>query len=218
MVWQAGGESTLTVEEKPSNNALSIGLIVGSLVFGLVLIYVQYHRLTSANADLVQGDAMVNTLKRSTEEARSSKGVVHTPAVVNTTEEDTDFLRGLREAARESNVEIVKWTSTTRPAGTNGPAPAGSQQPVQPAELKGLTEIVSDLEVFGDFDQVRNFITRLESSPRLLNMDQVDWRRGQTDGTRLSMILTRYVSDSTGSSDSQNSQNTATSAVGGSSG
>lgn len=207
----------MTNEEKGAKG-YSIWLIILCLLISIGLVYYQYYRLTSAKASLEQGANTLSTLLKSIDEVKANKGVIHTPAELETTEEDTEFLRGLREAARESNVQIVKWTSTARPAGTNGPAPAGSAQAQQPAELKGLTEIVSDLEVFGEFDDVRSFITRLESSPRLLNMDQIDWRRGQTEGTRLSMILTRYVSDSTGSSDSQSQQNTANSAVGGSSG
>ncbi len=207
----------MTPEKKKGASWLSIAAPIFCLLLAIGTVLYQYLRLTNARTDLVTTRNQEKTLDQSLAATAASKGIIHTPSVPETPQEDTQFLTGLRQAAAESGIQIVKWSSSSRPAGTGGASGTATPNQKQPAALKGLTEILSDLEVFGPYDNVRAFVMRLEASPRLLNMDHVSWHRGQKDGTRLFMILTRYVS-SPGAGANPGGQAAPTGTTGGSTG
>ena len=152
------------------------------------------------------------TLDANIREAKSRGNEGKVPAVPKTKEEDTNFLNELKKNASDTSIQIVRWTSRNVPAAGTGAAKTDENAKLA---LVGLTAVVSDLEVFGPYENVRSFVIHLESAPRLLNMNNVSWHRGVQAGTRLSMTLTRYVSEPTVGSATVASQATASEGMGG---
>jgi Tfp pilus assembly protein PilO len=151
----------------------------------LLIVFLQYRNLNQAKADVAETQHKIQALDENLKD-RVNKLGIKAPAVLLTSKEDTMFLEDLKKAAQDTGIQIVRWTSTSRPAGADqGAAP--------PAILKGITAVNSELEVYGPYDSVRAFVRRLESWPRMLNMSGVSWHRGTKDGTRLFMTVIRYV-------------------------
>jgi Tfp pilus assembly protein PilO len=172
---------------------ISILLPIVCLIFGLAVAYSQYRRLQALekDRDAVQGKItrLQQTLRASTGDAPYEKLATY-PA---TTSEEPSFLNRLKQLAAESGVQILRWSSTRKLAGTT----PGAQPTEQPPALRDITEITSKLEVAGPYNSVRAFTVRVLDSPRLLTISDVTWGRDTQLGTKLSMNLSRYVAPPT---------------------
>jgi|GEM_PF-5716605 len=170
---------------------VSVGMPVAFVVFALVMVYVQYHRLTEARSDLASSEKKLSELEATLKKSQIEPVGEKIPSVPATKEENNRFVAVLKTTAQQAGAAIVKWNSTTRPAGSDDQGPRGAPPP----ELKGITEVVSELEIFGSYEGVRAFVKRLEAWPRLVNMNNVTWRRGNQSGTHLQMTVIRYVTE-----------------------
>lgn len=176
----------------------SVGMPVAFILFALGTVYFQSRRLNETTDSVKRAEKKLEVLNKSIKEYAAQPEGEKLPTVAATQEEDTRFLEGLKKVAQETGAELVKWTSTVRPAGTEGVVVPGS---APPPELKGVKEVVGDLEVYGDYAAVRAFVQRLETGSRLVNMSNITWRRGLQSGTRLQLTVIRYVTESTAGSE-----------------
>ncbi len=179
-------------EGKAPTKLASVGIPCICAVIALVSVYLQYNRLTTADRNIKDAENQIKLLDEDLKKSRGNEFASKVPSVPNTPEEDTQFLDGLKLSAQRTGVTILKWSSTSKPAGTDTP-----NQP-QPVPLQGVTAILSDLEVQGPYESVRAFVINLESQPRLLNMNNLSWHRGTKEGTKLFVNLVRYVSQKSG--------------------
>jgi hypothetical protein len=112
------------------------------------------------------------------------------PTVPSSTREQPQFLDVLRGYADTNHVQMVRWSNLALPppsTGGNGDANAKPQIP-------NYTPIVSTIEIAGQYNSTRMFMYNLLRSPRLLNMTELKWVRGdQWPTTHLTFTLTRYV-------------------------
>ncbi len=187
---------------------ISVWLPVFCVVLAAAVGYNQYHRLTQARSDLDKANLELQSIERKIQESKQAMENDRVPTVTSTKEEDTQFLNGLKKAAVETGVQIVRWSA-------KAPDTALQGGPPPPAALKGITTVESNLEVYGPYESVRAFVVRLESAPRLLNMNHISWHRGQYTGTRLAMTLTRYVSEPGASSADKGPQSPVVTGAGG---
>lgn len=183
-----------------NSRLLSVGMPIVFVFFGFVMVFIQYRRLSDANSSLADSQKKLDSLNAIVAKAKIEPEGDKIPVVPATREEDTRFLEGLKRTAQETGTQLVKWVSTIRPAGSQPGVTSTGNTP--PSELKNVYEVLGDLEVYGDYNAVRAFVQRLEAGPRLLNMNNVTWRRGIKSGTRLQMTVIRYVSDLSSSSSS----------------
>lgn len=173
---------------KETSAWVTIVLPIVCALFAIGCIYYQMRRLSEAKEHTTVAEKHIALLKENIKDAGSIGEGAKLPTLSATSDEDTVFLDELKKAAQESGITIVKWDSKPKPAGSENNA-------TQPAILKGVTAIHSDLEVYGPYESVRAFVIKLESWPRLLNMNSVAWHRGTKTGTRLFMDVTRYVTE-----------------------
>ena len=194
------------------NRLVSVGLPIACLFIALGLGGYEYLRKINAHDELLATRTKLAAVQQDLRNViRDPVMAARFPAALDTKQEDTHYLEQLRQSAQECGVQIVRWVriDQPKPGTSNGNTTAGPAP-----DLKGLTPVVSDLEVYGPYESVRAFVRRLENSERLLNMDDVSWHRGQVDGTRLFVKLTRYLS-APGSIVGGDTQHFAQSTVGG---
>jgi hypothetical protein len=174
----------MSPENKPFLTTVVLPLGCALLALGSVLF--QMHRLNEAKAQVADTNNQIRLLDTALVDSTTKTFGNKIPAPPQTKEEDTVFLDEIKQAAQQANVTIIRWTSTPKPANEETNPPQDF--------LKGVTAIHSDLEVSGEYDSVLAFVVKLESWPRLLNMNNIAWHRGNQTGTRLFMNVIRYAS------------------------
>jgi len=102
--------------------------------------------------------------------------------------EQVSFLNMLRGYADAWRVRLVRWSNGT-------PIAPGMAAEGAPNRLpEGVYAIGSAVEVAGAYNDVRRFLYDLQRSPRLYNLSEVRWTRGDKwPITMASFTLTRYV-------------------------
>jgi hypothetical protein len=112
------------------------------------------------------------------------------PTVEMTENEQPSFLNSLRLSADAYQVRLVRWSNAVPVPGAGGSADDPARK-IMPA---GVIPIASQVELQGRYEQVRQFLYELMRSPRLLNISDIRWSRGEPwPNTRLTFTLTRYV-------------------------
>lgn len=167
---------------------LAIVLPILCILAGGASTYLQYKKLNSAKDDLEVAQKDL-AFQRSMLEALGEQPVLaKEPAVQPGPNEQSAFLEGLRQLARETGVQLVKWNNAAA-------APAAPPAEGQPAP--DVVPMRSSLEVVGSYAAIRNFLYQTQQAPRLLSYSDVKWgREGDAGQTRISLTITRYLSNS----------------------
>ena len=156
------------------------------LAIGGWAIWKQYTRLQSSSLELAQMERNLGVQKALIASISKEPEAAKQPTAPISDGEQAAFLDGLRTIARDSNVQLIRWTNISQNADANRDAPAPS----------GVTPIISTLEVRGLYEDVRTFLYSIAKAPRLLNFSGIRWARAsdQDSSTTLSVTITRYVS------------------------
>lgn len=158
------------------------------LALSAYLAYGQVVRRKAAETEAQALDVGIASSKKLLADMQSQPIIDKEFAVEATAEEQAAFLDLLRVYADAAGANVSKFV--------NLPPPPANQQQQQrePKPKVNITPISTTVEVQGRFDQVRAFAYSLIRTKRLLNMDNVRWRRDQNGPvTTLSFTVTRYV-------------------------
>lgn len=120
------------------------------------------------------------------------------PAELQTKAEQGKFLDLLRQYAQETGTEITRWTNSggAAPSGgaTASATPANGAATAKKSLPPDILPVTSMVDVRGEYPKVRNFLYKLQLSPRLLTIQQARWiRDGKYPRTMTSFSLVRYV-------------------------
>jgi len=120
------------------------------------------------------------------------------PSEVQSKVEQGKFLDMLRQYASETGTEITRWAnigSANTAGGGSPPAPNSGANGASGSKLPPDTlPVSSTIDIRGEYPKVRNFLYKLQLSPRLLTIQQARWTRGtKYPSTMASFSLVRYV-------------------------
>lgn len=182
-------------------NIVLIVIPVLCVVIGLVQIYGNWRTLGELSTEQLTLQHEISVADRALSNNTDMPSYQQVPTAEQTAAEQARFLDQLHGEARATGAQITTWANTTPvsnqvlqatppPAPGSPPAPAQPQQHTLPS---GVNPITSQVEVVGTFQSLRQFLYRLQRTPRLLNLSNPRWTRETWPRTRLSFLLTRYV-------------------------
>lgn len=158
-----------------------------ALVFGLMCLNQFKHRDLALKKQ-AEEEANVRSKQQILDLINSTPLTDKTIALVNTPDEQAAFLTQLRVNAQNANVKLVQYTNM-------GVVVPPKQENAPPTIFR---PVASNLTVQGPYMGTRAFAFSLLRANRLMNMNNVNWKR-DSDGatTTLSFTLIRYVTDPT---------------------
>jgi hypothetical protein len=179
--------------------ALNIFLILVPIIcFGVQVgnLYGKYRHIGQLRTEQVGLDRQIGVADRALASDANMPTYKQQPTAEQSAAEQARFLDQLHGEARSTGVQITTWTNALTAA---APTPSASSTADTSAAAAthvlplGINSITSQVEVVGTFQGLRQFLYHLERTPRLLNLSNPHWVRADWPRTRLSFMLTRYV-------------------------
>ncbi len=178
-------------------NAVVVLAPLIALGVGGLLYLGQKARLAHLRTDFEDTQKEVAQVKAQLQQADREFVLKRHPSEVQSKAEQGAFLNMLRQYAFETGTEITRWANATSatPAATGGnptstPA-AGATGGKLPIDTLPVS---STIDIRGEYPKVRNFLYKLQLSPRLLTIQQARWTRDtKYPSTLASFSLVRYV-------------------------
>lgn len=157
------------------------------MALSLVVFFSQAGRLRAASVHRQQASILLQRALADRAAATTSARK-HVPSTtVASPDEETRFLAELRNRAAASGTQILKWTSSAKPAG-----PTPDPDKADPV-LRDVTAIQCELTLGGGFPQLCAFLRELQGAQRLYTLSNVTWNRSKEHVTTLSCVLSRYT-------------------------
>lgn len=184
------------------NKKIRIAIIVAaslSLIFAIIAL-VQFRKASGDERLTVEMRSHIHMIEARLEASKDQSLVKEATAEATRNEEAT-FIAFLKATAKDTNVTLVKWSLAAAMPNTNNPDDPSKDSKAKAKEaelLKGVTPLVGNLDIQGDFRSILLFTNRLLTAPRLYNiglvtMSRQEDRKTMKSSTRMGMQLTRFV-------------------------
>ena len=159
------------------------------LILAVVLTASQVRRLQAQETQRTLLTQQITSLDQLARAIQAQPPLSKMAAAPPSPDEQPVFLELIRGFAFASRVQLIKYENKTVPPPAQGSAEAKTN--ALPANVVALT---SNVEVAGSYNQVRQFMNLLWTSPRLFNTTELKWiATDKWPVTRMSFVLTRYV-------------------------
>lgn len=181
--------------QRLSNMAILLVPFACLLLAGGVTVY-EWKRISQYLGEEQTIQSSVQTVANLERAVAAQPKPTRIPTAEQTTKEQPDFLNTLRVYANASGVKILKWSNGTpyAPASGGTTSSNGTPQDKQKVIPGGAIPVASAIEVAGSYNNIREFMYYLLRSPRLLNMNDIKWKRDDHfPQTSASFTLVRYV-------------------------
>lgn len=159
-----------------------------------ILVYLQFNRMQVRSKEVEEAKKAVVALRETMDSWKTTEGRERIPSVVDSRQEEANFLDEVRQVAIANGVKLAKWVNEGDERALRTPLTPEEEAKI-PVAVRNVRTLVSNVEIMGTFVAVRGFVHDLLSSERLITVKSGVWSRGDNAGeSKFSFKLNRYVS------------------------